>query len=284
MGKADDLLKDMIRFHGKRVSREVLGDLPAQMKHARQDIRSLQKAMAALAKKVDGLLEVARTETPVPAASEDEVEKARFTKRTLPAIRKRFGLIQQELAKLLQVTAITAGSWERGRSRPRANSVARIIALRSMTQQGVDAALGRQSAVSAMGSQQIRDLRQSRGLGRAEFAKLLGVSASAVKTWEQGRSAPGARNREALARIKDVRREKGDEEVGRKGISQARGESAPQTELSPGEILDIRQNAGLSQRALAKMIGASVNSVCNWEKGHSKPRAGSLEKLLAMRK
>ena len=39
----------------------------------------------------------------------------------------------------------------------------------------------------------------------------------------------------------------------------------------------------MSQREFAKKIGASVNSVCNWEKGHSKPRAKSLEKLLAMR-
>ena len=285
MAKADDLLKDMIRFHGKRVAKDVVGDLPAQMKQARQDIRSLQKELTALTRKVDQLLNATRTEPPVPIASEEEVEKGRYTKRTLPALRKRFGLTQQELAKLLQVGQLTISSWERGKSKPRAGSLAKIIALRSMTQGQVDTALGREKALStAMSPQQIKDIRQGKGMSRAGFAKLVGVSASAVATWEQGKSAPGARSREALARIKDMGQGEGNEQAGQKGTSREAGESAPRTELSPEEILEIRQKAGLSQRGFAKMIGASVNSICNWEKGHSKPRAGNLEKLLAMGK
>ena len=118
MGKADDLLKQMIRFHGKRVAKDVVGDLPSQVKQARQDIRAVQKDLTALARKVDKLLESTRTESPVPVASEDQVEKARFTKRTLTAIRKRFG-VQKELAHLLEVGALTVSSWERGKSKPR---------------------------------------------------------------------------------------------------------------------------------------------------------------------
>ncbi len=204
MAKADDLLKQMIRFHGKRVAKDVVGDLPSQVKQARQDIRALQKELTALARKVDKLLESTRTESPVPVASEDEVEKARFTKRTLPAIRKKFGLTQKDLAKLLEVGALTVSSWERGKSKPRSESLARIIALRSMGQSQVDEALGRESAPTSMSPQQIRELRKSRGMGRAAFAKLVGVSASAVETWEQGKSVPGAGSREALARITEM--------------------------------------------------------------------------------
>ena len=40
---------------------------------------------------------------------------------------------------------------------------------------------------------------------------------------------------------------------------------------------------GKSYEESKKLLTASVNSVCNWEKGHSKPRAKSLEKLLEMR-
>ena len=252
MAKADDLLKDMIRFHGKRVAKDVVGDLPSQVKQARQDIRSLQKELTALSRKVDQLLQATRTEAPVPAASEDEVEKARFTKRTLPAIRKRLGLTQKELAKLLQVGQLTISSWERGKSKPRAGSLAKIIALRSMGQRQVDEALGRESAPTAIAPQQIKDIRKGRGLSRAAFAKLVGVSASAVETWEQGKSAPGARSREALARIKDMGQGEVEGQVGRKRAPRAAGESAPRTELSAEEMLDIRQKAGLSQRAFAK--------------------------------
>ena len=41
-------------------------------------------------------------------------------------------------------------------------------------------------------------------MSRAAFAKLVGVSASAVETWEQGKSVPGAGSREALARITEM--------------------------------------------------------------------------------
>jgi len=53
--------------------------------------------------------------------------------------------------------------------------------------------------------------------------------------------------------------------------------------LSPAPILEIRRNAGLSQRGMAQAIGVSVNSICNWEKGHTRPDAHNVEKLLTMR-
>jgi putative transcriptional regulator len=283
MSKADELLKSMIRFHGKRIAKGVVGDLPVQVRQMRKDVRSLQKAVAGLTKKVDGLLDVARAEAPVPAAPEEVVEGARFTKRTLPALRKRFDLTQHELAKLLQVTAISAGSWERGTRRPTEQNLAKIIALRSMTQEQVDAALGREPAMPALSPEQIRDLRKKLELSQGQFAKLLGVSTVTVGGWEQGRSTPRANSRGALAQVKAMAPKAVVERLGAIASSAGAGQAVV-GRLSPAEILEIRKSAGLSQRGMARAIGASVNSVCNWEKGHSKPRAASLEKLLAMRK
>ncbi len=283
MGKADDLLKDMIRLHGKRIAKDVLGDLPDQTRQARRDIRAIQKALAALTKQVDKLLEERRTEAPVPAASEEDVEKARFTKRTLPSLRKRFGLTQQELAKLLHVALMTVNSWERGRKRPTDENVAKIIALRPMNQVQIDAALGRKSTAPAMPPQQIKDLRAKIGLTHRGFAKLLSVSAAAVGAWEHGRSVPREGNREALEQLGAMTQEEVNRRLGRIGGSAGTGQ-AVWASLSSAQILEIRKNAGLSQRGMARAIGASVNSVCNWERGHTGPRAGNIEKLLAMRK
>lgn len=72
---------------------------------------------------MEGLVEEKRTAAPILAAPEEEVDKARFTKRTLPALRKRFDLTQEELGKVVQVTAKAVGSWERGKNRPRSESV-----------------------------------------------------------------------------------------------------------------------------------------------------------------
>ena len=221
MAKADDVLKEMILFHGKKAAREVVGDLPAQVRDARRDIRSLQKDIASLTKKVDKLLQTTSEKPPVPAASEDEVEKARFTKRTLPAIRKKFGLTQKDLAKLLEVSPLTVSSWEQEKAKPRAKSLAKIIALRSMTQKEIDAALGHEGAAATMSAQEIRELRKGRGLSRAEFAKMLGVSASAVMTWEQGKSTPRGQNLEALAKLAETPPVEGE---GQRGEGQGGGD------------------------------------------------------------
>ena len=54
--------------------------------------------------------------------------------------------------------------------------------------------------------------------------------------------------------------------------------------LSPAQIRDIRNKAGLSQKALAKALNVSPNSICNWETGRTAPRGENVEKLLAVGK
>lgn len=50
----------------------------------------------------------------------------------------------------------------------------------------------------------VRAQRARLGLSREAFAKLLGVSAGAVQTWEGGRSKPGDQARTALVAIRKV--------------------------------------------------------------------------------
>ena len=40
-----------------------------------------------------------------------------------------------------------------------------------------------------------------------------------------------------------------------------------------------RVNAKITQRELAKILGISQNTVCNWEKGKSQPNASNLRKI-----
>jgi uncharacterized protein YhaN len=63
MAKVDDVLKSMILRHGKRIAKEVVGELLDQMKQARRDIRAIQKAVADLTKRVERLVEQRRAET-----------------------------------------------------------------------------------------------------------------------------------------------------------------------------------------------------------------------------
>jgi DNA-binding transcriptional regulator YiaG len=51
--------------------------------------------------------------------------------------------------------------------------------------------------------------------------------------------------------------------------------------LTPARIRGIRKGVGLSQQAFAEKIGCSPQAVYNWEGGHSKPKASSVERILA---
>ncbi|MGD2175202.1 MAG: helix-turn-helix domain-containing protein, partial [Candidatus Brocadiaceae bacterium] len=144
MGKVEDALRDLIYYHGKRAASEVLGNLPDQVREARNQLRELQRAVEEMAAEVKELSAARRRNMAVPPAEEEEVEKARFDKRTLKGVRRRFDLTQQELAELLEVSPVTVTSWETGKSRPRRSNLAQIVTLRSMDQKAVDEALSRE--------------------------------------------------------------------------------------------------------------------------------------------
>ena len=72
--------------------------------------------------------------------------------------------------------------------------------------------------------------------------------------------------------------------LGRQGPAATAKAQATVPPLSPAQIKDIRAKAGLSQKALAKALKVSPNSIGNWETGRSAPREGSVKKLLAIGK
>jgi DNA-binding transcriptional regulator YiaG len=63
------------------------------------------------------------------------------------------------------------------------------------------AASGSAAGAKPMSAAKIRALRRKLGLSQQKMAKLLGVSAAAVQTWEQNRSRPRGKNREALEAV-----------------------------------------------------------------------------------
>jgi len=285
MGKLDVALRDLIIHRARRAIKEVVRDLPSQVRGAGRQMRALQKSVAQLKKQVEGLKEARRKEAPISPASDTELEKARFTKRTLPGLRKRFGLTQQEMARLLEVSPLTVSSWERGKTKPAGENLAKVIALRSAAQEQVDAALDRQPAPPAVSPEQIKRLRGKLGLTQGALAKLLGVSSAAVVAWEGGKAVPGESNRRSLVEMMGMGVEEVGGRLGRKKADAGGkgGEEEKGKALTPEQVRDIRGKLGLSQKELAAKLGVSANSVCNWETGKTTPRGKSIEKLPAMR-
>ena len=55
------------------------------------------------------------------------------------------------------------------------------------------------------------------------------------------------------------------------------------TRVGPTLVRVLRRRLGLSLAAFAKLVGASINSVLNWEKGRAKPTAAMRARIIAAR-
>lgn len=106
----------------------------------------------------------------------------------LRAARKSRGLLQKNVAELLGVRKSTVGSWERAEAVPSAKS-SRAIAELLEDPRKLDEA-ERERKWSFEGAE-LRAARKRLGLSQSSLARKLGVSRSAVGSWEKDRYVPG---------------------------------------------------------------------------------------------
>src|SRR6266852_454521 len=82
---------------------------------------------------------------PVPTVSEDEAKGARLSPRLVQSLRKRLGLSQMALARLVRVSAPAVAHWEAGNSTPKGQNRATLIALRKVGRREVKELLARRA-------------------------------------------------------------------------------------------------------------------------------------------
>lgn len=290
MGKVEDALRSLVQYHGRRATRDVMGNLPDQIRQVGREVRDLRVAVEQLQEKVSTLMEAHHEKMDVPPAPPEEVEDARVTSRTLKSIRRRFDLRQDQLAEILDVATPTISLWETGSTKPRSENVARIVTLRQMNKGEVDEILGRrpeEPEIPAPEGEEIKDLRARLHLSQSELAELLGVSGGTVAHWETDRSAPGPKNRRALEDLQSRSRAEIDEQLGRTPPEEEEEEQEPEQEeepreLSAQEIKDIRSRLELTQAEMGEKLGVTGASVWNWEAGNTSPTRKNRRKLLEL--
>lgn len=125
------LKEEVLRLARKEVRNETEGLKKATAKY-RAEIAELKRRVAALEK------QLARTEKK-SAASQAEVNvdsvdatKLRFSAKGLRALRQKLELSATDLALLLGVSAQTVYNWEAETTRPRAEQIAAIAAIRGI--------------------------------------------------------------------------------------------------------------------------------------------------------
>jgi DNA-binding transcriptional regulator YiaG len=132
MGKVETVLKAEIMRLARRETRRGVA------KHT-EELRRLRQRMSALEREVRAL-RAARAEeqvkTKIRMATQtvvsDQSPAVRLGPKLIRSLRTRLGISQADLAKLVGVSAVAVGTWESGRSRPRPETKARIVALRSL--------------------------------------------------------------------------------------------------------------------------------------------------------
>jgi DNA-binding transcriptional regulator YiaG len=146
MGKLEQTLRAEI----SRLSRK---EIRAAVEPVRRDVRELRRTVRALSRTVEDLekeLKAARkaqgsSAAPL-AAPPAEVSKARLSPGLIKKLRKKLGITQQELAALLDASPSTVAFWEQGRTKPKAETKARIVALRKLGRRDVKQLLAGQEA------------------------------------------------------------------------------------------------------------------------------------------
>ena len=126
-------LKDEIRRVARKEFRAMVGTTKRAVAQYRRDIAKLKRQMREQEKEIAFLKaqERKRLGQSQPAEA-TELEGVRFSPRSVKAQRERLGLSQQDYAKLVGVSPMTIYNWEAGKSRPRGEQFAALVAIRGL--------------------------------------------------------------------------------------------------------------------------------------------------------
>src|ERR1700758_126763 len=125
------VLREEITRLSRRESRRQVDPTKRATAQHRRNIAALKRQMAQLERQVTLLSR--KILAALPAAPSESITKpVRFRAKALRSKRNRLGLSATDFGKLLGVSAQSIYNWERGVSRPRAEQLAKLPALRGI--------------------------------------------------------------------------------------------------------------------------------------------------------
>ena len=125
------VLKQEIQRLARKETKTLIETVRKSAVQHRRDIAELKRQVATLTRTVAHLetLEKKSHKKPVPT---ELAEGARFSSRSVKAQRKRLGLSAANFGKLIGVSGLTVYNWELGKSRPRKEALAELVAARGL--------------------------------------------------------------------------------------------------------------------------------------------------------
>ena len=168
MAKLEAMIKDAIARGARRQARRVLLPLRREVFRLRRKVVELRGALTSLRQKAVGWERVMEAAPPVPLVSEAEAKAARLSPRLIRSLRKRLGLSQMALARLVGVSSPAVAHWEAGDSTPRGQNRAALVGLRRLGRRAAKDLLARRVKETASRVSRTRKRRPRRRRRRAK--------------------------------------------------------------------------------------------------------------------
>ena len=124
-------LKDEIRRLARKEIRQQTGPTSQAVARYRREIAQLKRQARNLEKKI-GFLENQERKRIGTDGVQEINGNARFSTRSVKAQRQRTGLSAADYGRLVGVSALTIYNWESGKTRPRKEQLAALVALRGI--------------------------------------------------------------------------------------------------------------------------------------------------------
>ena len=125
-------LKEEIQRLARKEIKAQTGSTKQAVAQYRREIAKLKRQVQEQQKKVAFLERQERKRLEEPQAAEEAAEPVRFSARSVKSQRERLGLSAADYAKLVGVSPLTIYNWEHGKSRPRKEQFAALVAVRGI--------------------------------------------------------------------------------------------------------------------------------------------------------
>ena len=125
-------LKEEIRRLARKEIKAETGATKQAVAQYRREIAKLKRQVQDQQKKIAFLENQERKRLEEPQAAEETAEGVRFSARSVKSQRERLGFSAADYAKLVGVSPLTIYNWEHGKSRPRKEQLAALVAVRGI--------------------------------------------------------------------------------------------------------------------------------------------------------
>jgi hypothetical protein len=149
VAKLESAIKEAIARGARRQVRQAVTPLRREVIRLRRKVLELHGTLATVRRSAAGWERMLEAAPAVPPPPDAEVKSARMSPRLINSLRKRLGLSQMALARIVGVSAPAVAHWEAGESTPAGQNRATLVGLRKLGKREVKDLLARRTKNSA---------------------------------------------------------------------------------------------------------------------------------------